>query len=499
MQRKCNDFCANFVPISAILHKIDTKYPQQKKECLYFSLDKCKKCKNSVFSYRSVYCKYSVLLTQSKKSSQISAENLGKSAHQNTNKESFFTFDRYITDNVEGTNKLFDQIIVPGKFSQVKGPTGSGKTALSCGIEGTPIPNICSYIENKPELQHYNVIILTPLSTLANNTFERAKYAKFDVIVGGKENAHTIHLDPHKNRIICTYQQATTLFKRLNGQPTCWIIDELPEVVNAQYQHVPGLIEIFERESTEDIIVGITATPHKQLFEECWGFETYELKAKNPNMPNLHVYETKSKNFTDTILGIIENSDRQFLVFANEKELCDSITTRLQKIGIDADSVHSGQTQSQKESNKNLKSLNENKTLYNRVVLTTSYLSIGIDGKGFDIIYIANDTMGNDLQHFQQATARARDCQNVYLITQDSPNKINPEYNQKEYDIKGARERDKNKKLIANILSQQQDQLDANLEKLGVEKGTYKVFRASDTNDENNTICLLYTSDAADE
>lgn len=35
--------------------------------------------------------------------------------------------------------------------------------------------------------------------------------------------------------------------------------------------------------------------------------------------------------------------------------------------------------------------------LYNRVVFIISYLSIGIDGKGFDIIYIVNDIMGNDL------------------------------------------------------------------------------------------------------
>lgn len=399
-------------------------------------------------------------------------------------KDVFYYFKRFITDNKKGAIDLLNAFLRKGFKVQIVAPTGSGKTAFCFGEKGKNYPNICDYIANNKELSHYNIVLITPLSTLATNTYERAKFQGFSVIVKGQERAKDIHLTSGKNRIVCTYKQAATLHARLSDQPTVWIIDEIPETINAQYQSIPDIEHILKG-NEKDIIVGLTATPHVSLFEIVWGFKTFNLKSKNPNKPTLHITKTKKSNFADTVLSIAKKSSRKLMAFINSCEGCNSTATTLNEHGISASSIHA-ETENN-EQHEDIISLNTTKEIISHVVCTTSYLSIGIDGRGFDIIYIANGTVGNNLQHLLQAVARSRDCKNVYLILQDSDGKNNPKNPIKNYNLESIKAKVAKTQLFADYLNKKTQQSREEMRELGMDSD-YSIDLAASTKNEEREI-----------
>lgn len=403
----------------------------------------------------------------------------------------YFTFDKYITNNKEGTKSLLKLITQKGERSQIVSGTGTGKGTFIFGEEKSDFPNIVKELQNNYETKHFNIVVITPITALTINTHSRCKHLGFRLVAEGSENARTMSLKEESNIIVSTYRQAPHIHQRLLDKDTVYIIDELPEVINAQYQNIPELERILNIENPNNIIIGLTATPYKEVFEDLWGFKTYNLKNNSQNKPKLHIYRAKNRDVIDTIETICDGKKRQVLVFANNVNMTEHLTDKLKNKGINASHIHSQLNKEEKTKHKDIESINKTKTLESDILSATSFISIGVDIKDCDVIYYASSAVGNDISHFLQAIARSRNIKDAYIILQDSKSRNKPKFNTKNFKIEKALDESIDQKKIAEHLNNCKKEIS----KIDIGGGERLKYIVASNDDTNNTIYLSTTGE----
>jgi ATP-dependent DNA helicase RecQ len=153
------------------------------------------------------------------------------------------------------------------------------------------------------------------------------------------------------------------------------------------------------------------------------------LKLRNPHVtttgfdrPNLYFSSVNSQSkFKDMIKIIKQYEDCSGIIYCSTRKNVDSITERLQKIGVDAVAYHAGLSEEERRKN-------QDDFIYDnvKIIVATNAFGMGIDKS--NVSYIIHYNMPKDLESYYQEAGRAgRDGSNAqcYLLYSKSDYKLN--------------------------------------------------------------------------